>query len=124
MDANGDPWNQRNPDIAMRRFLSDANLIDVYHERHGNSNRTYMYGSKRIDSFYFDPGLVDAVKSIGYLGTHEGADSDHVLAFVDFDEKRLFRGKINRPVEAHSREFLLAQSDKVKAFLDELIPVA
>ena len=61
------------------------------------------------------------MKSVGYLASQEGADSDHVLAFIDFDENRLFRGIINRPVAAHSREFMLAQSDKVQAFLKELV---
>ncbi|KAL7524975.1 hypothetical protein ACHAWF_006945, partial [Thalassiosira exigua] len=83
---------------------------------------TYLHGSKRLDYIFIDPALLDAVKGVGYLGIHEGPYSDHVLAFIDFKEERLFRGIIHRPVSVHSREFLMAQSDKVKIFLETLIP--
>ena len=41
---------------------------------------------------------------------------DHVYAYIDFDEKWLFRGVINLPVYIHSREFMIEQTDKTKAF--------
>ena len=43
--------------------------------------------------------------------------SDHVMLYVDFDEKELFQGLINRPVRVPSREFILAQADKCDKFL-------
>ena len=36
-------------------------------------------------------------------------------------EAKLFQGLINHPVPAHSREFVLAQTDRKKAFQKEMI---
>ena len=46
--------------------------------------------------------------------------SDHMYAFVNFNEKRLFRGTINHQVDIHSQEFLIEQTDKTVAFLKVL----
>jgi hypothetical protein len=67
-----------------------------------------------------DPVLTTAIKSIGYLGTHMGADSDHSMAFVDFDEAQLFQGIINRPVPFHLRDILFSQPDKALDFVTRL----
>ncbi|KAL7519229.1 hypothetical protein ACHAWF_000218, partial [Thalassiosira exigua] len=120
MDANGDYLAEKDPDIELRQFLEDANLMDPYYEKFGSQARTYLHGSKRLDYIFIDPALSDAVKGVGYLGIHEGLYSDHALAFIDFKEELLFRGIIHRPVSVHSREFLMAQSDKVKTFLETL----
>ena len=64
-----------------------------------------------------DNALCPAIRCIGYLGTHEGALSDHVVGYVDFDEQCLFQGVINRPLPAHSREILIEQEDKIQDFL-------
>ena len=122
MDVNGDYLAEKDPDIELRQFLEDANLIDPYYEKFGTQARTYLHGSKRLDYIFIDSALSDAVKGLGYLGIHEGLYSDHALAFIDFKEELLFRGIIHRPVSVHSREFLMAQSDKVKTFLETLIP--
>lgn len=42
--------------------------------------------------------------------------SDHTMAYIDFDEKLLFRGIINRPTEIHSREFMICQDNKKLSF--------
>lgn len=49
-----------------------------------------------------------------------GADSDHSMAFVDFDESQLFQGIINCPVPFHSRDILFSQPDKVLEFVTML----
>lgn len=121
MDANGDYQHAKDPDKDLAQFIRDAGLADPYIERYPEQIRTYMYGLKRIDYILIDPALVHAVRDIGYLGSHEGTFSDHVYAFVDFEEKLLFRGLINRPVPLHSREFRIEQKDKVQEFLVQLI---
>jgi hypothetical protein len=78
LDANGDWGHPTSPDKDFRQFLIDADLVDIYHERHGDSPRTYLWGQKRLDYILIDRGIVHAVRGVGYLGTHEGADSDHV----------------------------------------------
>ena len=70
-----------------------------------------------------DKGLCSSIRAIGNLGTHEEALSDHILMYVDFDERDLFSGLINRPVSQHSREFTLEQADKVKAMLEDVIRI-
>jgi hypothetical protein len=50
--------------------------------------------------------------------------SDHVMLYVDLDEKELFQGLINRPVRIPCREFILAQADKCKRFIDEFKKIA
>ena len=39
-----------------------------------------------------------------------------MYAYVGFNEKRLFRGVINRPVDIPSQEFSIEQTDKIVAF--------
>jgi hypothetical protein len=70
-----------------------------------------------------DKALCPVITHIGYLGTHDGALSDHVVGYVDFDEHKLFAGIINRPLPMHSREILIEQDDKVQEFLHALHPV-
>ena len=123
LDANGD-WNHStSPDEDFRKFLLDADLVDIYHERHGDSPRTYLWGQKRLDYILVDRGIVHAVRGVGYLGSHDGADSDHVYCFLDLDTKLLFCGLINRPIDHQSREFRLHQSDKCEDFLKDVIPL-
>lgn len=64
-----------------------------------------------------DPALVQSITAIGYLGTHEGAISDHIMAYVDMDQKEMFAGLINKPPPLQSREIQIEQEDKVQAFL-------
>ena len=124
MDANGDYNSATDPDEDLRKFISEANLVDHYYEKFKDSPRTFIRGSKRLDYHLFDPGVVSSILRIGYLGTHEGADTDHVYGYCDFDSKKLFQGVINRPITLHSRDFLLAQTDKIKDFLEALLPKA
>ena len=106
MDANGD-YNS-DPDEDLRKFISEANLVDYYYEKFRDLPRTFIRGSKRLDYHLFDPGVVSSILRIGYLGTHVGADTDHVYGYCDLDSKKLFQGVINRPITLHSRDFLLA----------------
>ena len=117
MDANGDYRAQRSPDISLANFITNSHLIDPFYDKFNSCPRTYLYGSKRIDYILIDPALSLSTRSVGYLGTHMGADSDHCMAFIDFDERQLFNGIINRPVPHHSREILIAQTDKVQEFI-------
>ena len=47
--------------------------------------------------------------------------SDHVYAYVDSTEAKLFQGLINCPVPLHSRESRISQKDKKKIFQQVLI---
>ncbi|KAL7526947.1 hypothetical protein ACHAWF_001979 [Thalassiosira exigua] len=122
MDANGDYLSDKDPDLELRQLLIDANLADPYKDKFGGRTRTYLYGSNRLDYIFIDPALSGAMKRVGYFGIHEGPNSEDVVAYIDFIDEILFRGLINRPVDVHSREFLMAQSDKIKIFLEKLIP--
>lgn len=118
MDANGDYSASTNKDKALERFLIDNNLVDPYFDKFKSSPRTFAYGTRRIDYIFTDPICVQAIQGVGYLGTHQGAFSDHCLAFIDVDERKLFQGILNRPVPHHSREITIAQEDKIQRFLE------
>ena len=115
MDANGDYL--AGTDKELREFIITNGLADPFFDRFQSSPPTYIHGTKRIDYILMDPSLTGAIKRIGYLGTHEGIFSDHVMAVMDMDERTLFTGLLNRPPPKHSREILIAQDDKVHAFL-------
>ena len=112
MDANRHYNHPTQGDKALKDFVTATGLSDPYHERFPEQNRTYMYGSKRFDYILVDPLLVPAVKCVGYLGSHEGAYSDHVQGYVDFDTKILFQGILSRPIDFKSRKFRLEQMDR------------
>ena len=116
MDANGTPFT----DTKFRDFLAEACLVDPYYDRFLEMPRTYIRGNKRLDYIVMDEGLTHAIERIGYLGSHEAVHSDHSMAWVDFREKDLFRGIINRPVPYPCRQFTLHQSDKCELFINEL----
>jgi hypothetical protein len=116
MDANGDYHAPLNPDMSLATFIHNTHLQDPFYEKFNMTPRTYLHGTKRIDYILVNPVLAPSIKSIGYLGTHMGADSDHVMAFVDFDEAQLFHGIINRPVMFQARDILISQTDKVLEF--------
>ena len=119
MDANED-WTNARTGTALRTFLQETQLQDPLYQRFnkdGLTASTYARGSSRIDYMFFDGALVQSIRRIGTLGLHEAIVSDHVMLYVDFDEKELFQGLINRPVRVPSREFILAQADKCDKFL-------
>lgn len=118
MDANGDIQPGKDMDKDLPSFVRNAGLSDPFYDRFEISPPTTTFGSTRIDYIFVDPALAPAVVRIGYLGSHEGADTDHCLAYVDFDKQTLFRGIINRPVARHSREILIEHDDKVRAFME------
>jgi hypothetical protein len=115
IDANGDYAHGKDTDL--KNFITNASLCDPFQDRYPQPIRTYLHGSSRIDYIFMDSALTPAIKNIGYLGTHDGAISDHVLAYVDMDHSQMFAGLINRPPPAHLREILIEQEDKVQAFL-------
>jgi hypothetical protein len=119
MDANGD--YQLN-DHHFKAFLTKAGLGDPFFDRFQISPPTYVRGSCRLDYIFVDPSLTSSLLRIGYLGTHDGAVSDHVMAVADFDEHTLFAGTLNRPPAFHSREILIEQADKTQAFLQTVLP--
>ena len=120
IDANGDYTKGR--DSGLQNFVAKAQLSDPFRDRFGHT-RTYLHGKSRLDYIFMDEALVPSIKHIGYLGTHDGAVSDHVMAYVDLDYKLLFAGTIHRPPAFHSREILIEQEDKVQAFLRSLHPL-
>ena len=89
LDANGD-WNRKDTDF--RDFLRKSNLVDAFYEKFRESPRTYMYSKNRLDYILVDRALCSAITAIGYCGTHSGAHSDPVYAYMDMDEERLLGG--------------------------------
>ena len=120
MDANGDYHTK---DTDLRTFLTNAGLGDPFYDKFKLSPPTNVHGSSRIDYIFTDPSFYPSIHRIGYLGTHDGAFSDHVVGYVDFDERSLFAGLLHRPLPVHSREILLEQEDKVQDFLHALLPL-
>lgn len=118
MGANEDWVNRSHVSQGdrLQRFLTSTQLIDPFYSKFSQSPRTYVEGTNRLDYIFIDPALELAVKHTGYLGSAEANFSDHAMAFIDFDEKKLFRGIINRPTEISSREFLLEQENKKRLF--------
>ena len=93
MDANED-WTNKKSGKALRDFLQETSLQDPLYERFkgaGLTASTYSRGSRRIDYMFFDQSLLSAIKRIGTLGLHEAIVSDHVMLYVDLDEKELFK---------------------------------
>jgi hypothetical protein len=43
---------------------------------------------------------------------------------MDLNDKVANQGTVHRPITTKSQDFVLAQSDKVKNFLDKLVPSA
>jgi hypothetical protein len=119
MDANGDYTAD---DKYFASFLTEAGLDDPFFDKFQISPPTYIRGTRRLDYIFIDPALSSALVRIGYLGTHDGVMSDHVMALADFDERKLFSGVLNRPPPRHSREILIEQMDKVQAFMHTLLP--
>ncbi|KAL3784917.1 hypothetical protein ACHAWO_001204 [Cyclotella atomus] len=118
MDANED-WvaeSHKKQGNKLQKFMQQTQLVDPYYMKFNKAPRTYIRGTSRLDYILVDPALVPAIKRIGYMGSTEGNRSDHTMAFVDFDEKILFKGLINRPTEIHSREFMICQDDKKLKF--------
>ena len=116
MDANGDDNFDKEPDHELRKFIEDAHLVDHFNGKMPEPNWTYTRDRKRLERILFDSALVGAIEQIGYLGTHEDQFSDHLYAYVDFNEKRLSRGTINCPVGIHSQEFLMRRLIKRSCF--------
>ena len=118
MDANDD-WQQVNSALAV--FIDEMGLTDpLYNKFNGNglTSTTYARGSRRIDYIFVDQMIAPAIKRIGTLGLHEGINSDHVMLYMDCDEKELFQGRVNRPVQHPGRDFVIEHADKVAKFLE------
>ena len=117
-DANED-WIKRShkhQGDRLKDFMTSTQLIDPFFEKFKSAPRTYVESNNRLDYIMIDPALLPAVRRIGYLSNTEANMSDHVLAYIDFNEKALFKGIINRPTEIHCREFIIEQTDKQLLF--------
>jgi hypothetical protein len=124
LDTNGDIHQQKKTDIGMQEFIQRTNLLDAYHQKFHDSTFTYMWGTKRLNCILVDPILAQAIECIGYLGTHKGAETDHIYAYMDLNDKVANQGTVHRPITTKTQDFVLAQSNKVQNFLDELVPSA
>jgi hypothetical protein len=89
MDANGDTQHPTAPDKELRKFIETTNLADMFYIKFKESPQTYMSGTKQLDYILIDPGLIPAVESIGYLGTHKSSNTNHVYTFMDLNDKNL-----------------------------------
>ena len=107
-------------DKDLLKFIDDAHLTDPFADRFGHT-RTFIRGSSRIDYIFMDQALVPSIKSIGYLGTHDGATLDHVTAYVDMDHRQMFAGIITKPPPLTARDILIEQEDKVQNFLRHVL---
>ena len=86
----------------MQAFMLDAHLV----KRSTTSSRYHskpICGVKRIDRALVNISNVLASHSIGYLGTYEGADSNHVVGSVDCDREMFSQGLVNQPVHTQGR---------------------
>ena len=124
MDANED-WTKKDGK-ELKAFMDKVQLRDPLYERHYSDEvtPTYARGTKRIDYILMDASLMGAVRRIGTLGLHQAMISDHVMVYVDLDEREAFEGQLNRPVRIPSREFILAQSDKCEKFMEVFLEQA
>ena len=97
MDFNGDHLCKEKPDKELAEFIVRAGLLDPFYEKHGFSPQTYIRGPRGIDKALIDRGSYPALRAIGHLATHDGAFSDHVVGFMDWDAQLFSQGLINRP---------------------------
>ena len=111
LDTNRDIHHPQQPDVKMQKFIQRTNLIDVYHQKFHDSPHTHMWSTKRLDYILVDPDLTPAIECIGYLGTHEGAETDHVYAYMDLNDKIANQGTVHRLITTESQDFVLAQSE-------------
>ena len=95
IDANGDYRDTTRPDKELSNFLESTNLVDPFADKFDLHPRTNIHGTKRIDYIFMDSRCTSAIMRVGYLGTHEGAYSDHCLAYMDVDEEKIFHGVLN-----------------------------
>ena len=119
MDANRDHRNKTSGNEELENFIQTAGLVDHYQDMFPEPVQIYAHGPERLYYIPVDPGIVGSIEhigNIGYLITHEGWSSDHVYAYVDFNLTKLFQELTNRPVAAHSWEFMITQKDKKLAF--------
>ena len=78
-------------------------------------------GKKRIDLALVDVSNVAAIQKKGYLGTHEGTDSNPVVGYIYWDQQLLTQGLVSRPVRMRGRPVRIEQTDKIKTYLETLI---
>ncbi len=98
MDANRDTHHPTTLDIELHEFIESTNLADIFHDKFKESPRTFMWGTKTLDYILIDPSLIAAVESIGYLGTHEGSDTNHVYTLMDLNDNITHQGIVHRPI--------------------------
>ena len=117
MDANDD-W-MKPGSKTFQTFIRTLNLVDPLHRKFSTTlQRTYLRGQKRIDYILVDSSIFPAIERIGTLGLYDGLKfSDHVFIYMDCDERKLFKGIINRPMHHPAREFRLEQADRVERFV-------
>ena len=95
IDANSDYVHGK--DTTLGSFLLNTGLQDPFLSCYKDPIHTYLRGSNRIDYIFMDGALTpQSVQRISYLGTHDGAISDHVLAYVDMDHPQMFAGTITQ----------------------------
>ncbi len=102
LDANRDIHHPQTPDVEMQKFIQRTSLTDAYNKNFHGSPHTHMWGTKRLHYILVDPGLTQAIERIGYLGTHKGAETDHVYAYMDLNDKIANQGTLHRPITTKS----------------------
>ena len=95
MDANDDLTNPKGS--GFQTFVTEMGLIDPLTQKFGDKvvSTTYSRGNRRIDFILTDATIAQAVRRVGTLGLHEGIASDHVMLYLDCDEKTIFKRVIN-----------------------------
>jgi hypothetical protein len=80
-----------------------------------------LCGREKIDLALVDISSVSTACRIGYLGTHERTDSDHVVGYIDLDQQMFSQGLLNRPTQMQGQPIRIKQPDKIRTHLETLI---
>ena len=120
MDANNE-WLDSGSK-TFQSFVKEMGLVDHLYDKFKNkglTETTYARGKRRIDFILVDASITHTIKRIGTLGLHDGILSDHVMLYMDIDEKALFKAIMNRPVLHPTREFKIEHADKCEKFINK-----
>eukprot|EP00957_Ditylum_brightwellii_P208563 15358050-Ditylum_brightwellii.AAC.1 len=118
MDVNDNDQAQSD----FRRFSRQNDLVDVFAHLHPGTTppNAYQRGGKRIDYVFITPALILALRATGFLLFNIPFTSDHGAAFADFDEKILFLGKTNNPVDSAQRNLISGNPTGRENYCDEI----
>eukprot|EP00957_Ditylum_brightwellii_P191749 14597753-Ditylum_brightwellii.AAC.1 len=115
-----------NEDISKRgpfdKFVFENDLVDAYKHVHPSSHPAiYLQGNKQLDYLLVTPGLLPAIRAIGYLLFHTRIFSDHSAIWADFDPENLFLGELSSTINQSARKLKSSNLQHVKNYIDTLV---